>query len=58
MKENEGSLIFWRWSKCSVVGCDSYHRIYIKAVVGWGDDSGAEFPFLCEQSERTECYLW
>ncbi len=36
----------------------SYHRISQNAVVGCGDDSGAEFTFLREQSERTECYLW
>ena len=35
----------------------SYHRISQNAVVGWGDDSGAEFPFLCERSERTECFF-
>ena len=39
-------------------GGGSYHRILQNAVGGWGDGSGAEFPFLCEQSERRECFLW
>ena len=25
---------------------DSYHRILQNAVVGWGDDTGAEFTFI------------
>ena len=35
-----------------------YHRILQNAVVGWGDDSGADFSFLREQSERPGCCLW
>ena len=33
-----------------------FHRISRNAVVGWGDSFGAEFPFLCERSERMECF--
>jgi hypothetical protein len=53
VEESEwGSLIFWALVLDSVLG-RSYHRNYIKAVVGWGDDSGAEFPFFRERSERS-----
>ena len=40
-----GECDFWRWCKVQILG-RSYHRIYIKAVVGWGDDTGAEFTFI------------
>ena len=57
-EETRGSLIFWGWSYCSVVGCDSYHRIYIKAVVGWGAVMTMNFhSFVSEANERNG-FFW
>jgi hypothetical protein len=53
----KGKFDFLALVVSSILG-RSYHRFYINAVVGWGDDSGAEFTFLRQQSERMECYLW
>ena len=54
MKENEGKFDFlWLIVKFGFEG-DSYHRIYIKAVVGLGDSFGVEFSFLRERGERME----
>ena len=57
MKENEGNLDFL--ALVVKFGCwgEKLPPLLYKCG-GWGDDSGAEFLFLREQSERTECYLW
>ena len=50
MKENEGKFDFLALVFKFGFGERRYHRFYINAAVGWGDDSGAEFPFLRERS--------
>ena len=50
-------MIFGVGRNVRLLGAILTHRISQNAVVGLGDSSGVELPFLREQSERTGCFF-